>query len=65
MTEAKMIVIIFLLGMALEAVAFLGLAALGANNSILFLAVILPLALTAYASSWVVTHFDESGPRQR
>ncbi len=58
-----MIVFIFLLGITVEAVAFLGLAALGANTSVLFLAVIVPLVLTSYASSWVITHFDESGRR--
>jgi hypothetical protein len=65
MTQAKMIVVIFLSGLTLEAIAFLGLAALGANTSLLFLAVIVPLALTSYASSWVVTHFDEAGRRLR
>lgn len=63
MTQKRMIVMIFLLGITLEAVAFLGLVALGANNSVLFLAVIVPLVFTAYSSSWVITHFDESGRR--
>lgn len=65
MTQARMIVVIFLLGLTLEAIGFLGLAALGANTSLLFLTVIVPLALTSYASSWVIEHFDESGRRLR
>ena len=63
MTQARMIVVVFLLGLTLEAIGFLGLAALGANTSLLFLAVIVPLALTSYASAWVIEHFDESGRR--
>jgi hypothetical protein len=65
MTQARMIVMIFLLGVTLETVAFLGLAALGANSTVLFFAVIVPLILTSYGSSWVITHFDESGRRLR
>jgi hypothetical protein len=65
-TQTKMIVIIFALGLALEAISFLGLAALGADTSLLFVAAVLvPLIFISYASSWVVTHFDESGRRLR
>jgi hypothetical protein len=65
MTRTTALIVILLAGLLLEAVAVLGMAALGVRGPLLSLGAIVPLALASFSSSLVVMHYGESGRRRR
>jgi hypothetical protein len=65
MTERRAFMIVFLGGLLLEAVVFIGLVAVGVRGPVLSLGVIGPLALTSYLTSGLVMRYGSSSHRRR
>jgi len=65
MTRTRALVAILLGGLFLEAVAILGMAAVGVRGELLSLGAIVPLPLTSFLSALVIMHFGAYGERHR
>lgn len=65
MSEGRAGMLITVGAMLFTGVGILGLAALGANGSTLFLAMLVPLCLASYGISRVVMHYGDSDQRDR
>jgi uncharacterized membrane protein len=65
MNEGRATMLIAVGAMLLTGVGILGLAALGANGSTMFLAMLVPLCLSSYAISRVVMHYGPADKRDR
>jgi hypothetical protein len=65
MTRTKALVAIFFGGLLLEAIAILGMAAVGVTGVLLSLGAIVPLILMSLSSSLVIMHFGAYDRRHR
>jgi hypothetical protein len=65
MTERKALLLICLSGLLFEAIAVIGLVAIGVRGPVLSLGLIVPLAVTCYLTSGVTMRSNASGRRRR
>jgi hypothetical protein len=59
------IALVNIAGLVLTAILVLGLAAIGANGSVIFFGFLIPLYLSAVGISRVTMHYGSSGRRKR